>query len=90
MTGVGNRGTFAYHAVTIIENRNMNATFFWNIQMFHKFATYKSMDIWTEHSNIRIYGGKICTYKCAPNQEYTNQWFNVWIIVTHTDIGRNH
>ena len=26
---------------------------------------------------------KICTYKCAPNQEHTNQWFNGWNIVTH-------
>ena len=52
--------------------------------------TFMSMDIWMEHSNIRIYGVKICTYKCAPNQEYTNQWFNVWKIVTHTDIGRNN
>ena len=41
------------------------------------------MDIWTEHSNICIYGGKICTYKCAPNQEHTNQWFNGWNIVMH-------
>ena len=23
------------------------------------------------------------TYKCAPNQEHTNQWFNGWNIVTH-------
>ena len=41
------------------------------------------MDIWTEHFYIRIYGGKICTYRCAPNQEHTNQWFNGWNIVTH-------
>ena len=45
--------------------------------------TFTSMDIWTEHSNICIYGGKISTYKCAPNQEHTNQWFNGWNIVTH-------
>ena len=83
VTNVSNRGTFACRTVTTIENRGQNATFFWNIQIFYKFGTYKSMDIWTEYSNIRIYGGKICTYKCAPNQEHTNQWFNVWIIVTH-------
>ena len=57
--------------------------FFWNISNILKFETLKSMDIWTEYSNIRIYGGKISTYKCAPNQEHTNQWFNVWNIVTH-------
>ena len=45
--------------------------------------TFMSMDVWTEHSNIRIYGGKICTYKCAPNQEHKNQWFNGWNIVIH-------
>ena len=45
--------------------------------------TFTSMDISTEHSNIQIYGGKICTYKCAPNQEHTNQWFNGWNIVMH-------
>ena len=46
-------------------------------------GTFLYTDIWREHSNIRIYGGKISTYRCAPNQEYTNQWFNVWIVVTH-------
>ena len=45
--------------------------------------TFTSMDIWTEHFYIRIYGGKISTYRCAPNQEHTNQWFNEWNIVTH-------
>ena len=83
VTNVANRGTFACRTVTTIENRDRNATFSKNIQIFHKFGTYKSMDIWTEHSNICIYGGKICTYKCAPNQEHTNQWFNGWNIVTH-------
>ncbi|EER32392.1 predicted protein [Candida tropicalis MYA-3404] len=83
VTNVTNRGTFACRTVTTIENRDINATFFWNIQIFYKFGTYKSMDIWTEYSNIRIYGGKICTYKCAPNQEHTNQWFNGWNTVTH-------
>ena len=41
------------------------------------------MDLWNRHLNLWIYGGKISTYKCAPNQEHTNQWFNVWNIVTH-------
>ncbi|KAK6867517.1 hypothetical protein K6H11_004979 [Candida tropicalis] len=41
------------------------------------------MDLWNRHLNLWIYGGKISTYKCAPNQEHVNQWFNVWIIVTH-------
>ena len=41
------------------------------------------MDLWNGHLNLWIYRGKICTYKCAPNQEHTNQWFNGWNIVTH-------
>ncbi len=41
------------------------------------------MDLWNRHLNLWIYGGKISTCKCAPNQEHTNQWFNVWNIVTH-------
>ena len=45
--------------------------------------TFLYTDIWTEHFYIRIYGGKICTYKCAPNQEHVNQWFNGRNIVTH-------
>ena len=36
-------------------------------------GTFEYTDIWR----------KISTYRCAPNQEYTNQWFNVWIVVTH-------
>ncbi|EER31092.1 predicted protein [Candida tropicalis MYA-3404] len=56
----------------------------WNIQIYGSMErTFMSMDVWTEYSNIRIYGGKICTYKCAPNQEHTNQWFNGWNIVMH-------
>ena len=31
VTNASNRGTFACRTVTTIENRNMNATFFWNI-----------------------------------------------------------
>ena len=83
MTNVANRGTFGCRTVTTIENRDINVTFLQNIQIFYKVGTLKSMDIWTEHFYIRIYGGKICTYRCAPNQEHTNQWFNGWNIVTH-------
>ena len=56
----------------------------WNIQIYASMErTFTSMDIWTEHFYIRIYGGEISTYRCAPNQEHTNQWFNEWNIVTH-------
>ena len=41
------------------------------------------MDLWNGHLNLWIYGGKICTYRCAPNQEHVNQWFNEWNIVAH-------
>ena len=61
----------------------MNATFFWNISNIPQIwnieiygymeQTFKSMDTWTEHFYIQIYGGKICTYRCASNQERTNQ-----------------
>ena len=62
VTNVGNRGTFACRAVTTIENRNMNATLFWNIQIFHKFGTYKSMDLWNGHLNLWINGRNILIY----------------------------
>ncbi len=52
VTNVTNRGTFACRTVTTIENRGQNATFFWNIQIFHKFGTYKSMLHWREHLDI--------------------------------------
>ena len=56
----------------------------WNIQIYGSMEwTFMSMDIWTEHFYIRINGGKISTYRCAPNQEHVNQWFNEWNIVTH-------
>ena len=40
------------------------------------------MDLWNRHLNLWIYGGKISTCKCAPNQEHINQWFNEWNTVT--------
>ena len=36
--------------------------FFWNIQMFLKFGTYKSMDLWNGHLNLWIYGRNIRLY----------------------------
>ena len=39
VTNVANRGTFGCRTVTDIENRDLNATFFWNMQIFPKFAT---------------------------------------------------
>ena len=93
MTNVANRGTFGCRTVTTGENRDNKCYFFlehtnilqiWNIEIYGSMErTFKFMDIWTEHFYIQIYRGKICTYKCAPNQEHTNQWFNVWNIVAH-------
>ena len=51
---VANRGTFACRTVMTIENRGQNATFFWNIQIFHKFGTFKSMLNWLEYLDILI------------------------------------
>ena len=62
MTNVTNRGTFECHTVTTIENRNINVTFFWNIQMFLKFGTYKSMDLWKGHLYLWMYGRNIRIY----------------------------
>ena len=62
MTNVGNRGTFGWRTVTTIENRNINATFFWSIQIFLRFETYKSMDLWNGHLHQWIYGQNILIY----------------------------
>ena len=61
-TNVGNRGTFECRTVTDIENRNMNATFFWSIQIFLRFGTFKSMDLWNGHLCLWIYGRNISIY----------------------------
>ena len=71
-----------YECYFFLEHTNILKS--WNIEIYgYMEQTFTSMDISTEHSNIQIYGGKICTYKCAPNQEHTNQWFNGWNIVMH-------
>ena len=73
VTNVANRGTFGCHAVTIIEDRDLNATFFWNIQIFHKSATLKSMLHWREHLDIFNTEHNHWDIEIRTNQDIKNQ-----------------